>query len=204
MKIKQKLWKRLRFAKDSPINSKKGMSKNVSNKKYNSSDTPFKECNSKDIEEKYNISLQLQYDVLPATKIPGTDLIVEDLLFLTSAFSNTPWEVARVTICAKTDEILQEEKKAIDLLIEKAATSVVRDEEGDGYDTVSCFDNMAVVLISSKDFPSDNDGNQYICLKSSSGFTYEYIKDSGEFDDLYDNHPKNLFIFRLVAKNLLH
>lgn len=203
MKIKQKLWKRLKFAKDSPIKSKKGVSNSVSYKKYNSSDTPFKECNSKEIEEKYGITLQMQHGILPATKIPGTDLIIEDILLLCSAFSITPLEISCVTICAKADEILQEEKKSLDLLIQKAKESPMCDGEEAGHDMLITFPNIAVVPIKQEDMPIKKSGNKYLCMKSLQGFSFQDIEND-ELVALIDKAPEDVFFFRIIEMNVSH
>lgn len=203
MKIKQKLWEHLKFAKDSPTKSTKSTANVVSNKKYDSSDTPFKECNSKEIEEKYGITLQMQHGILPTTKIPGTDLVVEDVLLLSSAFSITPWEVSCVTICAKTDEILQEEKKALSLLIQKAKESPMCDGEEAGHGMLITFPNVAVVPIRQEDMPIKKNGNKYLCMKSLQGFSFQDIEDD-DLDALVDRTPEDVFFFRIVEMNVLH
>lgn len=203
MKIKQKLWKRLKFSKDSPTKSTKSTANVVSNKKYDSSDTPFKECNSKEIEEKYGITLQMQHGILPATKIPGTDLIIEDILLLSYAFFDAPWEVSCVTICAKIDEILQEEKKAVGLLIKKANESPMCDSEEADHDMLIAFPSIAVVPIRQEDMHIKKSSNEYLCMKSLQGFSFQDIEND-ELDALVNKATEDVFFFRIVQMNVLH
>ena len=154
MKKKQKLSKHLKFTK-----GKKPNTKNIPNK-YNLN-TTFREANSQEIEEMYGITLQTQHGILPATKIPGTDLVIEDILLLSYAFSDAPLEISCVTICAKAGEICQEEKKAINLLIQKSDKSPMYDEESEGYETVALFHNIVAVPIRREDLPTQKDSYKW-------------------------------------------
>lgn len=198
MKNKQKLSKRLKFTKD----GKKSNKKSEPNNKYNLN-TTFKETNSKEIEEKYGITLQTQHGILPATKIPGTDLIIEDILLLSYPFLDTPWEISCVTICAKTDEILQEEKKAINLLIQKANKSPMCDEESESYDAIVFLHNIVAVPIRREDFSQKKDGYKYCCVKSTQGFSFQDIKKE-ELNTLIESTPEDVFFFRIIAEDVLH
>jgi len=185
----------------------KGKYKKNQNERFspdNLSDSKIHECNSEDIEKKFGITLKTQYGILPATKIPGTDLIVEDVLLLSFAFPCNPWEISSVTICAPSSEIRQKEKDVLELLIEKSNNSAMCDDDGEGRDMLAFFKNVAVVPIRYEDIPSTPDGNTYYRMKSLQGFSFDDIKNEEEYKKLMDTNPDNVFFFRLVEKNLLH
>ena len=168
------------------------------------SDSKIHECNSEDIEKKFGITLKTQYGILPATKIPGTNLIVEDVLLLSFAFPGNPWEISSVTICATVDEIKQKERDVLKLLVEKANNSAMCDDDGEGRNILEFFKNVAVVPIRYEDIPSTPDGNTYYRMKSLQGFSFDDIKNEEEYKKLMDTNPDNVFFFRLVEKDLLH
>lgn len=202
MSKKKNSWTKINFHKRIEKKLKRPPSNSDSTKNV-LSDITIKECSSEEIEKKYNIKLEMQHAILPATKIPNTDLIIEDVLILSSAFSECPCEISSITICAPANEIRQKEKAALKLLIEKSNKSVMCDEDGEGCEILEFFENVAVVPIWYKDFDAPKDGNTYFCAKSTNGYKFQDI-EKDELSTLIKTNPEDVFIFRLVERNLLH
>jgi len=163
----------------------------------------YLESDVQQLQQKYGITFKMQHGLLPATRIPGTDLIVESVLILSFAFSRdgNPWVISSATICASADKIREKEKQVIDLLIEKSNDSAMCDYDGEGKAMLGCFSNVYVATIQPSDVPVIPDGNTYYCMKTSGGFKFADVKEE-EYEQLMHTQPDDVFIFRLVKKNV--
>ena len=205
MEKHRKLLKKLRFAPHKKIvrcKESEAYEKPATNEKPNLS---YLECDVEQLQKKYGITLEMQHGFLPATRIPGTDLIVESVLILSFAFSRdgNPWVISSATICASADKIREKEKQVIDLLIEKSNDSAMCDFDGEGKVMLGCFSNVYVATIQPSDVPVIPDGNTYYCMKSN-GFEFSNVENQEEYEQLMHTQPDDVFVFRLIKENVAH
>ena len=189
----QKLLKKLRFAPHKKIV-----------RCEEKPDLSYLECNVQQLQKKYGVTLKMRHGLLPATRIPGTDLIAESVLILSFAFAEKPWVISKAIICASADKIREKERKVIDLLIEKSNDSAMCDDDDEGMEMLGFFSNHCVVPIQFDDVPTTPDENTYYCMKTSSGFQFENVEINEEYDKLMSTQPDDIFAFRLVKTDILY
>ena len=202
---KEKLLKKLRFAPHRKTVRCKEIEDYKEPAIYGKPNLSYLECDVQQLQKKYGITLEMQHGLLPATRIPGTDLIAESVLILSFAFSRdgNPWVISSATICASADKIREKEKQVIDLLIEKSNDSAMCDDDGEGKAMLGCFSNVYVATIQPSDVPVIPDGNTYYCMKSN-GFEFSNVENQEEYKNLMLTQPENVFVFRLIKENIAH
>lgn len=205
MEKHQKLLKKLRFAPHRKTVRCKETEAYEKPATYEKPNLSYLECDVEKLQQKYGITLEMQHGFLPATRIPGTDLIAESVLILSFAFSRdkNPWVISSATICASADKIRKKEKQVIDLLIEKSNDSAMCDDEDEGVEMLVFFPNVYVATIQHDDVPVEPDGNTYYCMKTSGGFKFADVKEE-EYEQLMHTQPDDVFVFRLIKENVAH
>jgi len=205
MEKHRKLLKKLRFAPHKKIVRCKETEAYEKPATYEKPNLSYLECDVEQLQKKYGITFETQHGFLPATRIPGTDLIAESVLILSFAFSmdGNPWVISSATICASADKIREKEKQVIDLLIEKSNESAMCDDDDEGVEMLVFFPNVYVAFIQHDDVPVTTDGNTYYCMKSK-GFKFSNVENKEEYENLMLTQPENVFVFRLIKKNVAH
>ena len=203
MEKHQKLLKKLRFAPHKKIVRCKEIEayeKPATDEKPNLS---YLECDVEQLQKKYGVSLEMRHGLLPATRIPGTDLIAESVLILSFAFSRdgNPWVISKAVICASDVIIREKEKQVIELLIEKSNESAMCDDDDEGWEMLAFFPNHCVVPIQHGDVHY-NPHETYYCMKTSQGFKFTDVKNKEEYENLMSTQPDDVFMFRLVKKDV--
>lgn len=202
---KEKLLKKLRFAPHRKTVRCKETEAYKEPTTYEKPNLSHLECDVQQLQKKYGITFEMQHGFLPATRIPGTDLIAESVLILSFAFSSdgNPWVISSATICASADKIREKEKQVIDLLIEKSNESAMCDDDDEGVEMLVFFPNVYVAFIQHDDVPVTTDGNTYYCMKSN-GFKFSNVENEEEYENLMFTQPENVFVFRLINENIAH
>ena len=203
--MENKLLKKLRFAPHRKTVRCKETEAYKEPTTYEKPNLSHLECDVEQLQKKYGITFEMQHGFLPATRIPGTDLIAESVLILSFAFSKdgSPWVISSATICASADKIREKEKQVIDLLIEKSNESAMCDDDDEGVEMLVFFPNVYVAFIQHDDVPVTTDGNTYYCMKSK-GFKFSNVENQEEYENLMLTQPENVFVFRLIKENIAH
>jgi transcriptional regulator with XRE-family HTH domain len=74
------------------------------------------------------------------------------------------------------------------------------DDEDEGFEILCFFENYAVVP---EKYSDQHHGTEnYITAYSQTGFTFEFINDERRIKEIIDNEPENLFLLRVIAKDV--
>lgn len=153
-----------------------------------------------EIKESFHCEPIMQKEIVLKQKITEPDLYLEEVLLLSKSFFSHPWVISKTLIVARESELTSEEKNVIPELIDRANDSPICDDEDEGFEILCFFENYAVVP---EKYSDQHHGTEnYITAYSQTGFTFEFINDERRIKEIIDNEPENLFLLRVIAKDV--
>ena len=152
------------------------------------------------IKESFHCEPIMQKEIVLKQKIAEPDLYLEEVLLLSKSFFSPPWVISKTLVVARESELISEEKNVIPELIDRANDSPVCDDEDEGFEILCFFENYAVVP--EKYSNQHHDSENYITAYSQTGFTFEFIDDECRIKEIIDKEPENLFLLRVIAKDV--